>query len=187
MICERFSRLTERSLRNPPKFLQTSQGELHKVLYVPFGYFRLASKIHVCTLKYSDLTTEVGFYGAFQEPCYEVLASMNPINVEKFQMEIGRCIWEAYDVEFWFIMKERAYQRRRNTQWDGFENVNLALASFPSTDRQYKRWSQSQLANPLFKTSTRFLNGTPEITDLGKNPNCCQMSPRLNGPLTQMV
>jgi hypothetical protein len=107
-------------------------------------------------------------YGAFEEPSYESLAALDPVAVKDFQAQIANIIWEAYNVEWWFIVKERAFQRKRNTRWDGFETVDLKLLSFPSTVGAYREWSVAQVQNPLLKVSTKFGNGVSEVCDLGE-------------------
>ena len=169
-------RITERQLRSPPEFLQTSQGQLKKVLNLPFAYFRFRSKIHACTLKYSNPDTETpDYYGAFEEPNYVVLGAMTPLDIALFQERLGQIIWESYDTEFWFILKERAYQRTRNTGWVGFENVDLDLANFPATVEEYGRWIAPQGMDPLTGfPSTEFMNRRPEIKTVGKSTWNCE-------------
>jgi hypothetical protein len=162
-------RLNERQLRSPPRFLQTAAGQLHKVLNLPFAYFRFSSKMHMLTLHFSSGRPEGQYtYGAFQEPSYGDLADLDENAVKDFQSQIADIIWQAYHVEWWFIVKERAYQRKRNTRWDGFESVALELGNFPGTVNAYRAWNAPQLLSPLLKISTKFGNGVAEICDLGK-------------------
>jgi hypothetical protein len=163
-----YVRLSEKELRSPPRFLQTSRGQLQKVLNAPFAFYRYLSKIHLLTLQYSDLESTPLAYGAMEEPDYLALAGMDLENFTEFQESIARLIWEAYDVEWWLIIKERASHRRAHTRWDGFPEVLLDLSDFPVTVQEYRTWSVPQMANPLLKTSTKFGNGKPEIVDLGE-------------------
>jgi hypothetical protein len=160
-------KLAESHLRSPPRFLQTNRGQLHKVLNCPFPVYRLLAKMHAMALRYTDPDESPIAYGTFEEPDYQALAQMQPAEVEKFMTGMCEIIWEGYHIEWWFIIKERAYQRKHNTQWDGFDNVDLALGSFPSTVSQYKAWVLPQLANPLLEPSTKFNNGRAQVLDSG--------------------
>jgi hypothetical protein len=169
MYCVPPSRATVQELRRPPGFLQTVSGQLRKDLYLPFSFYRFLSQIQMLALKASYPDSHVGGYGSFQDPLYHVLAQMGPEDAIHFQRQIAKCIWEAYDVEWWFIIKERAYHRRRNTRWAGFAGVQLELNKFPTTEAGYIEWMQTQLATPLLARSIRFDNGTVEISDPGKS------------------
>jgi hypothetical protein len=160
-------RLVERELRSPPPFLQATAGRLYNLLHLPFAYFRHCSRMHVLTLAYSDLDRQPGFYGSFEGPNYAALADLPPCEVRRFQESIIDILWEAYDNEWWFIIKSRAYHRHRNTKWEGFPAVDTTLQNFPCTVNSYKEWSRPQAADPLLKTSTKFANGISEVKDLG--------------------
>ena len=159
----------EKDVRRPPRFLQTVSCQLKKHLNCPFAYYRFLSQIQILALSASHPGSEAQAYGAFEEPLYEVLACMEPAEVLRFQKMISKSVWEAYDVEWWFIIKERAYQRRRNTRWSGFDNVKLDLVSFPSTEASFKTWLETQFGAPLLTSSRRFENGTVEISDHGES------------------
>jgi hypothetical protein len=168
MLVEEHKLSTEKQLRAPPKFLQTGGGRLHKLLFRPFSFYRFLSKIQLLALEYSNPGIQPLGYGVFEEPKFEVLAAMSEAQVGEFQERIAWLLWEAYDVEWWFILKERAIHRRKFTKWRGFPNVKTDLASFPTTEASFHEWSALQLGTPLLKSSTRFNNGTVEITDPGK-------------------
>jgi hypothetical protein len=155
-------------VRKPPSFLQISSGQLRKQLFLPFSFYRHLAQMKTLALKESNPASFVSGYGAFEEPHYDVLGAMELVDVELFQSQIAACIWEAYDVEWWFIVKERAYHRKRNTRWLGFPNVELALGSFPRTENGYAVWRALQLAQPLLAHSSKLENGKVEIADIGK-------------------
>jgi hypothetical protein len=159
----------EIDLRKPPSFLQTSGGKLKKDLFLPFSFYRFLAQIKTLALTASHPTTPRSSFGAFEEPRYDVLAQMLEVDVYLFQINIARCIWEAYDIEWWFIVKERAYQRRRNTAWRGFAGVKKELIHFPKTESEYQDWRDFQGAHPLLARSTSLENGKIEISDVGKS------------------
>jgi hypothetical protein len=168
MLCEPYLPASEKDLRSPPKFLQAGGGRMHKLLFMPFAFFRFLSKIQILAHQYSNpLITHDG-YGVFEEPKPEVLAAMTQADALKFQKEIAWLLWEAYDAEWWFILKERVIGRKKHSNWQGSPNVKKDLASFPTTEAGFHAWRASQLALPLLVQSTRFDNGTVELSDAGK-------------------
>jgi hypothetical protein len=161
-------RMTERELRSPPRFLQTSKGQLNKDLNLPFGYMRFVSKMLLKCLQYSNLGGNPRAYGIFQEPDYKAMSELGEDQVKQFLRELSELIWEAYDVEWWFILKERAYHRRRNTNWTGFDNVDLTLANFPANVTEYDEWSRHWGNHGLVECSVNYSNEEPEILNLGE-------------------
>jgi hypothetical protein len=160
--------LEERTLRSPPSFLQTNGRQLNKVLNCPFAYYRLWAKIRMLAMVYSYPNEDKSFYGAFREPSHEALATLSTEQTAQFQEAIAIIVWEAYDIEWWFIFKERAFQRRQNTNWDGCDNVPKALSRFPVTKDSYDAWMAPQLRRPLLQSSLKYNNGISEINSLGK-------------------
>jgi hypothetical protein len=175
MLRETYVPATEKDLRSPPGFLQTGGGHLHKLLFMPFSFFRFLSKIQILVHEYSNPgTAQPKGYGVFEEPKYDVLAAMSEANVRSLQTAIARLLWEAYDVEWWFIIKERAIHRRKNTKWQGYPDVKKDLASFPTTEAGYRQWRACQLGLPLLVTCHRFDNGQAEISDAGEFFRFCE-------------
>ena len=170
LCCEPPSRATEQEVRKPPGHLQTVSSQLKNHLHCPLACCRFLTRIQVLAPKASHPEeVDVLGCGASQEPLYDVLGSMDSLGAELFQRAISRCVWECYDVVLWHVVKERACHRRAKTRWSGFDDVPLDLKSFPTTEEGFEIWLAAQNLNPLFATSTRFRNGTIEISDYGES------------------
>ena len=141
--------ITEQQLRKPPAFLNPARGQLNNLLNMPSAYFRFSSQMLMLCMHYGNGEPAAFAYGAFEEPDYARLASLNEEEIVLFLEELGKIIWTAYDVEWWFILKERAFQRRKLTGWTGFDNVPLELGFFPATVDEYREWIAGQSESPL--------------------------------------
>jgi hypothetical protein len=162
------SRVAESLLRKPPQFLQPARGKLNPVLNLPSAFFRFSSQMHMLTLKACDPPGMDIQHGVFEEPDYDRLSLLSKLEAEALLEELAMIIWKAYDVEWWFIIKARSFNRRKETNWAGHDNVPLALEDFPATLDEHTTWTADQMMMPLLKTSSKFSNGIPEICDLGE-------------------
>jgi hypothetical protein len=172
LSCEVPVGAAEQELRRPPPFLQTVSGQLQQHLFLPFSFCRFLSKMQTLALQCSfpRTTPNRRAFGQFEEPDHKVLAGMDLLDSLLFQREISACVWEARRVEWWFITKERAFHRRKNTGWRGFDAVPLDLANFPHTQEGFSDWMLPQGGFPLLQErSTKFDNGVPETSDAGES------------------
>ena len=160
------AKITEEQLKRSPACIQSLRGELRNKLNMPVGYFAFTGRIKQILFKFDRVFNTTG-NGFFDEVNHAKLASISDEQRVRMFEHIAQVCCDAYDAEWWFIIRERTCHEMNHTNWSPSSTTTNKLVDFPQTVKTYQKWVAAQ-GTFWIQPSVSYIHSTPEIVDRGK-------------------
>jgi hypothetical protein len=170
-------------LNRLPNYMQQLRGQYAKLVHMPTAYIRFIGKVNRL-LQWTgrdedDLGDEVDEYqvGAFTLVPYSKIALLDDDGVKELLGMLAKLCWEAYDMEWWFIITEKTRQWARSpTSLISLSELDVRRISFPRTVNEFTTYRQSNGGHVIFNLSSTYNTGMIEITDTGMKDCAMKLS-----------
>lgn len=161
--------ISQMELRTSPSYLQQMNGQLHRELHLPIGYFRYKAKVQALFIKYSlnvrDDLTESFDYGTFSVPGYGAIGRMSEARMTDFLSDLANVLGSCYQAEWWYIVNDRAKALLRTNAWSlGPGGIYRGkLIDFPKTKEELENWITVAGHSTFLVRGAKYCTGVAEV------------------------
>jgi hypothetical protein len=163
----------ERKLRCAPRHIQQLQGQMRHIVQSPNGYYHYTGKALrklLCCSYPEEVEADPNIdFGLFENPEYNVIASMSlEAKVELLDF-LAICVWDMYDAEWWLMTTEYAKVSVDHMSFATSGPYSKTLSSFPRTVDTFEKWDSAYGSrSSLLHLSRAFNHNQAEIKTVGK-------------------